>query len=122
MLTLRRYLLPIALGAWIAGAGPALADPSVGTQDDHQSQYSEDGQARAHGALHGVVAAVDYGEARIDIETHDGRVRVAVLPSTTIFRGKSGYATLADLVPGAYVDVSVSEVGGQLVAQIIRIR
>jgi hypothetical protein len=121
MLTMRSCLLAIALGCF-AGAEPAVADPGAGVQDDYQNQYSEGATARAHGALHGVVAAVDYGQARIEVETRDGRFRVAVLPSTTIFRGKSGYATLADLVPGAYVDVSVSEVGGQLVAQIIRIK
>ena len=44
-----------------------------------------------------------------------------VLPSTAIYRGER-YATLTDLQAGMHVDISVNQVDGNVIAQIIRIR
>ncbi len=56
------------------------------------------------------------------LNTPGGRVPVQITPSTSVFRGRSGYAALTDLSSGMRVQVFVSEVGGRLVAQIIRIK
>jgi hypothetical protein len=75
----------------------------------------------AHGNISGTIAGVDYGSASILIATPRGLVPVAVTPTTSIFRG-SAFASLSDLARGARVSVDFSQIGGRLVAQIIRIR
>ena len=75
---------------------------------------------RGHGNLSGKVVGVDYGAASILVDTPHGLVPVAVTPTTSIIRGSTN-ASLADLGRGAHVSVDVTQVGGQLTAQIIRI-
>jgi len=49
------------------------------------------------------------------------RITIAVVPSTQIYLHDFG-GTFADVRPGAQVDVFVSDIGGRLVAQIIRLK
>ncbi len=75
----------------------------------------------AHGVISGTITGVDYGGASILIATPRGLVPVAVTPTTSIIRG-SGFASFSDLGRGSRVSIDFSEIGGRLVAQIIRIR
>jgi len=47
---------------------------------------------------------------------------IIVQPGTSIARRGGQYGTIADLVPGARVAVYVSQAGGRLIAELIRIR
>lgn len=69
----------------------------------------------------GRIVNIDYGAAVMVVATRRGAVPVAVTPSTSIFHG-AVFASFAELRPGTYVTVDVSNIGGRLVAQIIRVR
>lgn len=122
-----RILATAALAAALLAAGGsfALADPPPWAHGHGHGR----GETRAavpapasHGAITGTIVGVDYGSASILIAPPGGgTVPVAVTPTTSIFRG-SGFASFADLARGARVSVDFSEIGGRLVAQIIRIR
>lgn len=119
--SLRAVLLAAALG--VAGTAVALADPPPWAHGHGPPGHAQ-GQApipASHGNISGTVAGVDYGSASLLIATPRGVVPVAVTPTTSIFRG-SAFASFADLARGARVSVDFSEIGGRLVAQIIRIR
>lgn len=114
--------LAAALAA--AGGGFAVADPppwAHGHGHGHAQQGPETAGPAAHTAISGTIVGVDYGSASILIATPRGPVPVAITPTTSIFRG-SGFASFTDLTRGARVSVDVTEIGGRLVAQIIRIR
>jgi hypothetical protein len=91
-----------------------LAERDDGAQD-------EDAQARDRGVVQGEIVGVDFERGILHLQTQRGRVDVQILPSTSILR-RGQYGTIADLTQGAHVSVNVSEVGGRLVAQIIRMR
>ncbi|HEY8298210.1 MAG TPA: DUF5666 domain-containing protein [Candidatus Baltobacteraceae bacterium] len=105
----------------LGGYGRALADPPAWA---HHGVYNfeDGGQAQDRGSVAGTIASVDYSSGEFTLDTAKGRITVQVTPSTSIFRGKSGYAALTDLRQGARVQVFVSQVDGRLIAQIIRIR
>jgi len=106
------------LVAVFATAGCAFAfDPPPWAH----AQPLVDGAARSHAVVSGRIVGIDFATASILVETAHGRVPIAVTPSTNIFRG-SDFASFAELGRGSRVDVDVSDVGGRLVAQIIRIR
>lgn len=107
--------LAAVLGA--AGTGFAVADPPPWA---HALPLA-DGRARSHAVVSGRIAAIDFASASILVETPHGRVPIAVTPSTSIFRGED-FASFAELARGSRVDIDVSDIGGRLVAQIIRIR
>jgi hypothetical protein len=107
--------LAAVLGA--AGTGFAVADPPPWA---HALPLA-DGLARSHAVVSGKIVAIDFASASILVETPHGRVPIAVTPSTSIFRGED-FASFAELGRGSRVDIDVSDVGGRLVAQIIRIR
>ena len=100
-----------------AGSGFALADPPPWA---HALPLA-DGAARSHAIVSGRIVGIDFASASILVETQHGRVPIAVTPSTSIFRGQD-FASFAELERGSRVDIDVSDVGGRLVAQIIRIR
>jgi hypothetical protein len=84
--------------------------------------YSGDqGSAQDRGVVRGTIAGVDYGRGEIAINNGSKRVAVTVLPSTSIFRGRQELG-LSDLTTGMHVEVSISEIGHRMVAQIIRIK
>jgi len=107
--------LAAALGA--AGTGFAVADPPPWA---HAVPLA-DGFARSHAVVSGRIVGIDFATASILVETPQGRVPIAVTPSTSIFRGEQ-FASFGELGRGSRVDVDVSEIAGRLVAQIIRIR
>lgn len=124
-------LLAAVLGT--ARGAFALADPPPWAHGHGHGHHAEAPQpafrppavlpfsaARAHGNLSGKVVGVDYGAASILVDTPHGLVPVAVTPTTSIIRGSTN-ASLADLGRGARISVDVTQVGGQLTAQIIRI-
>lgn len=102
-----------------AGAGLALADPPPWAHG-HGHAANLAPVPVGHGNISGTIAGIDYGSASILIATPRGVVPVAVTPTTSIFRG-SALASFADLGRGAHVSIDFSEIGGRLVAQIIRI-
>ena len=95
-----------ALWAAVAMCAPgALASPS----------------AQAHDEISGRVASVDYGQGTVVVKQGHERVAIAVVPSTQIYLHNAA-GTFADVHPGAMVNIFVSEIGGRLVAQIIRVK
>lgn len=97
-----------------------LQRASVLVRDD--GNQDDDSQARDRGVLQGEIVGVDFERGILHLLTQrHGRVDVQILPSTSIVR-KGQYGTVADLTQGTHVSVNVSEVGGHLVAQIIRMR
>ena len=122
--TLAAATLAAALA--VAGGGFALADPPPWAHGHDHGRPEGAPMApvpvpAAHGSISGTIVGIDYGAASIIIATPHGIVPVAVTPTTSIFRG-SGFASFTDLTRGARVSVDFSEIGGRLVAQIIRIR
>lgn len=126
MASFRTFATAVAAAAFLAaGSSFALADPPPWAHGGHghhgRAETAAPAAAGAHGVISGTIAGVDYGGASILISTPRGLVPVAVTPTTSIFRG-SGFASFADLARGARVSIDFSEIGGRLVAQIIRIR
>ena len=111
---LTRLAAPALLAALVA-TGVAAADPPPGHGHAHAAA-----PVRSHGVISGRVLGVDYSSATIIVASGGGRVAVAVTPSTSIFRG-GGFASFADIGRGSRVDIDFSDIGGRLVAQIIRI-
>ncbi len=120
----RAFRSSVAIAALaVFAAVPALADSppwahglNVYNTDDEQ------GRASDRGVLSGSIVGVDYSDGAMVLATKSGRVQIQVTPSTNIFFGNHGYATLSDLARGSRVQVFVSEIDGRLVAQIIRIK
>ena len=99
-----------------------LAAPIRGSAQATPTFYSgEQGSAQDRGVVHGTIAQVDYGRGEITINSGQKRVDVTVLPSTSIFRDDQELG-LSDLTVGMHVDVSISQIGHRMVAQIIRIK
>jgi len=119
MISLRSLALAVLISTAVAAAPAAApADPPPWA---HGGQHEEEGRAQDRGVISGEVVGVDYSSGALLLQSGGRRFAVIVLPSTNIFQGKRGYATLADLSRGRRVDVWVSESGGRLFAQIIRI-
>ncbi len=108
----------VVLAAVLAGtiAGVAIADPPP-----RSNPYTGDAPSHPRGPVNGNVTGVDYGRGQLTVYSHGRNVVVVVLPSTAIYRGET-YATLTDLQPGMHVEISVNEVNGNVIAQIIRIK
>lgn len=100
-----------------AAAGYAQAAPPPWAH----ARFHVNGQSPAASAISGTIAGIDYASASILVATPRGMVPVAVTPSTSIYRG-SAFASFADIARGAHVDIDAADVGGRLIAQIIRIR
>lgn len=119
MISLRALALAVLTSTAVAAVvSPALADPPPWA---HDGQHEEEGRAQDRGVISGQVIGVDYSSGELLLQSGGRRFQVIVLPSTSIFQGRRGYATLADVSRGRRVDVWVSESGGRLFAQIIRI-
>ncbi len=103
----------------LAAPSPALADPVAVPNPVYRSLESGKTTHDA-GVLHGVVQSVDYSSGTIVLKNQRGTQEVTLTPSTAIYEGDQ-YATLSDLRRGQNVTASVYEVGGRLVAQMIRI-
>ena len=101
----------------------AQADPPMGPPVPNQVYRSLESGKASHdaGTLHGTIEGVDYSSGTLLVKARGARQVVAVVPSTAIYRGGE-YATLGDLRPGEHVEISVYEVGGRLVAQMIRFK
>jgi hypothetical protein len=103
-----------------------LAPPAVRADTDDQpggvyNSFEAGKPSHDAGVVRGAIQGVDYGTGEITVRTQRGPVQIAVLPSTSIYvHGQ--YATLADIRRGASVEISVSEVDGRLVAQIIHLK
>ena len=91
-------------------------------QRDNDDDENAQSQARARGIINGSVAGVDYAHGVVRVVSGRGVVDIMVLPGTGIVRPGNQYGTIADLVRGTRVAVYVSQVGGRLVAELIRIR
>lgn len=115
---MRRFGIAVLAAALaLAGANSALADPPPWAHArDHANMFV----APRQGVVSGVVVFVDYASSRIVVNTPHGAVPILVTPSTSIFHGRSD-TSFAEIARGSRVDVDVSELGGVLVAQIIRI-
>ncbi|HEY9180788.1 MAG TPA: hypothetical protein VIO32_08710 [Candidatus Baltobacteraceae bacterium] len=118
--TLAAATLAAALVA--AGGSFALADPPPWAHGhSHSRGFVQTAPVPVgHGTISGTIVGVDYGSASILVATPRGVVPLAVTPTTSIFHG-SALASFANLGRGARVTVDFSDIGGRLVAQIIRI-
>ncbi|MBV9270581.1 MAG: hypothetical protein JO165_05770 [Candidatus Eremiobacteraeota bacterium] len=129
MISFRTLALAVlTMTAVAVTAAPAPADPPPWAQNQDQSDrgkgrgdQEDGGRAQSRGVISGEIIGVDYSTGALLLQSGGRRFEVTVLPSTNIFQGRRGYATLADLSRGRRVDVYVSESGGRLFAQIIRI-
>lgn len=124
-MVLTRPLLTLVAAVLMAAfaAGPVFADPPAWAHGlgVYRSE-NEQGRASDRGVITGSIVGVDYANGAMVLATNRGRVEIQVTPSTTIFFGNHGYATLSDLARGSRVQVFVSQIDGRLVAQIIRIK
>lgn len=113
----------IVLGVLIASgyalAQPALSDPPPVPKNIYQSLESSKSHPAAE--VHGSIESVDYASGSIQVRSPNGLQTIAVVPSTTIYKG-GDYAALSDLRKGQTVDVTLVEIDGRLVAQSIRLK
>ncbi len=117
-MTYARIALAVALALLTASAAPVFAQPQPGPA--FLSNDARPGHDR--GQVRGEIASVDYGRGRIEVVLSSRqRVAVNVPPSAAIFRGHDTLG-ISDLRAGMTVEISLSEVEGRLVAQIIRVR
>jgi hypothetical protein len=128
-----RLLVALTLAGSMAAASYAATLPAMPinsqvrgldreNQHNGENQDEEQSEARAAGIISGSVIGVDYAHGFIRLAGARGPVDIVVLPGTAIIRRSNAYGTIADLVRGAHVSVYVSQVGGRLVAELIRIR
>ena len=116
---LRLLTLVFALSAVLAPAA-VRADEDT-PQSGVYNSFESGKPSHDAGVVRGEIQNVDYGTGNITVRTKNGPLEIAVLPSTSIYvHGQ--YATLADIRRGASVEISVSEVDGRLVAQIIHLK
>ena len=113
----------LALAFAVLAAVPlaAPADPPVMVPIPNPIYRSLESGKESHdaGTIRGVIESVDYSSGTLVVKSKGDRQIIAVVPSTAIYRGNE-YATLGDLRRGQSVQVSVYEIGGRLVAQMIR--
>lgn len=126
-MVLIRPLLTLVAAVSMAACvtAPVFADPPAWAHAHGLGVYrseNEQGHASDRGVITGSIVGVDYANGAMILATNRGRVEIQVTPSTTIFFGNHGYATLSDLARGSRVQVFVSQIDGRLVAQIIRIK
>jgi Domain of unknown function (DUF5666) len=120
--TIRFLTVALVLAAAALPAAVTADPPPTPVPNGVYRSFDSGKPARDAGMVRGQIEDVDYGSGTIVVRTVKGRaMTVAVLPSTTIYE-RDEYATLADLRRGATVEISVSEVGGKLVAQIIHLK
>ncbi len=112
-----RRIVGLALAGVLASTtgGFGYADPP------RANPFTGDAPSRPMGPVSGNIVSVDYGRNQLTVASHGHNVVVIVLPSTAIYRGEK-YASLTDLQAGMHVDISVNQVDGNVIAQIIRIR
>lgn len=96
----------------------AFADPPVPTNVYRSLEAGK--PAHNAGQLHGRIVAVDYATGSLVVQTNRGSLTVAVMPNTVIYRGDAS-GTISDVRPGQNAQLEVYEVGGRLVAQLIRL-
>jgi hypothetical protein len=127
------FALVCAIHAWVLGFAVAAAQPPpppppppVHVVVPRPIYGEHEGWAfhqRAAGAIDGKVIAIDYRSGTITVHTqHRGIMEVIVLPSTSIEAQKTGFDTIADIVPGERVHVLLSRRGNNFIAQIINLR
>ncbi len=97
----------------------AAADPASPSPNVYRSLESH--APRDAGVVQGTIESVDYSGQSIRVRGPHGTMSVAVVPSTTIYRGRE-YAAFSDLRGGQVVEIALYEVGGRLVAQSIRLK
>ena len=116
------FTVSAAQASALAPAGQFAFQPAIVIASDGEGDQDDDAQARDRGVLQGEILGVDFERGVLHLLTQKhGRLEIQILPSTSIVR-RGQYGTIADLTQGVHVSVNVSEVGGRLVAQIIRMR
>ncbi len=103
----------------LAGAGSARAQTQTPTPNVYRALESGHA-ARPAAEIRGRIESVDYPGGTFAVRSGTTTRIIAVVPSTTIYRG-GGYATFSDVRRGRNVDVTVYEIVGRLVAQMIRL-
>jgi len=111
-----RMVLSAVLAGVLAGTTGSFA-----YADQRSNPFTGEAPSRPMEPVSGNVVSVDYGRNQVTVASHGRVVVVIVLPSTAIYRGEK-YAALTDLQAGMHVDISVNQVDGNVIAQIIRIR
>ena len=116
----RKMLALVVLVVAIGFASPARAQTPSPTPNLYRSLEAGP-SAHPASEIRGRIESVDYPGGTFVVRDGSRRQVVAVVPATTIYQKRGGYATFADLHRGQHVDIAVYEVGGRLVAQSIRI-
>ena len=105
---LRRFILALGL---VMLPVMAFADPTAAPGNG------------ADQVINGRVTTVDYQGGMLGVDAGSlGRIRVSIMPSTSIQGRDTAYHTITDLKPGERVQILSSIADGRYVAQIIRIR
>jgi hypothetical protein len=112
-----RMVVGLILAVVLAGTAGGLAY----ADQNRSNPFTGDAPSHPLGPVSGNVVSVDYGRNQLTVASHGRNIVVIVLPSTAIYRGEK-YAGLTDLQAGMHVDISVNQVDGNVIAQIIRIR
>ena len=110
----------IRLFALVALAFTA-AQPVAASPPPVRNFWTQSAPAHNRGVLHGKVVSVDYGRGLLVVKFSGGTRTIRVLPSTSIETKANGNGSLTDVRSGTSVDVYISDIGGESVAQLVRI-
>lgn len=115
-MTFARIGLAVVLAVLAVSFAPAYAQQPGPAFLNNDAKPGQD-----RGMVRGQIAGVDYGRGRIDVVLpNHHRIAVDVPPSTAIFQDRRTLG-ISDLRAGMTVQISISEVEGRLVAQVIRV-
>jgi Cu/Ag efflux protein CusF len=107
-------------GLICVGLPSVMADPGGIPHSVYRSLESGKSSHDA-GHVRGRIEDIDYSSGTIVVKSSRGIETISVVPNTAIYHG-SDYATIGDLRRGDHVEISVYEVDGRLVAQMIRLK
>jgi len=118
-----RVMLRVVLAAFLAGlfgvptVAAAAPSPAPSATVAANAPQSRDG-----GVIEGRVTNVDYTKGIVTVDsTHQGRVDVTTMPTTSVQSDDPGYHTLTDVSKGSRVRIFISKTAGKMIAQIIKL-
>lgn len=119
-----RVMLRVVIAASVLGlftmsaTSAALAAPSPAPA----ATAAASAQPRDGGVIEGRVTNVDYARGVVTVDsTHQGRVDVTTMPTTSVQSDDPGYHTLTDVSKGSRVRIFISKTAGKMIAQIIKL-
>jgi len=106
-----------------AAAAPLHAQGERGNQEHGEGGGNAEGApAQRGGVVRATVVSVDFGRNVLVVEAGGVRRRILLTPTTTLEQSGNRSLSIADLRPGQHVDIYMTFVGGEPIAQIVRLR